>query len=66
MPTQIGRGVKSHAKMPLDLVVMELKSKSISDEIRIRLKEVGRKRCTVEYISPPIKIKPVKTWERNL
>jgi len=54
---KVGRGVKNHTKTPVDLVVMELKSKPISDEIWVRLREVGYKRCIVEPIPPPNKDK---------
>jgi len=52
---KMGRGVKTHTQTPIDLVVMELQSKPLSDALWKELKAVGFMRCTVESIPAPEK-----------
>lgn len=50
---KLGLGVRDKTKTPLDLVVMELKSKPLSKEMWELLKPSGFMRCSVESIKAP-------------
>ena len=49
---KLGVSVVSNTRAPLDLVVLELKSKPLSTNDWARLRSVGWKRCTVHRIAP--------------
>ena len=49
---KLGVSVLSNTRAPLDLVVLELKSKPLSTRDWARLRSVGWKRCTVHRIAP--------------
>jgi hypothetical protein len=48
----MGLSAKHLSTVPLDLVVMELATKPLSDVAWVRLQEVGWKRCVVDRIPP--------------
>jgi hypothetical protein len=50
---KMGKGVRAHTKTPLDLVVMELESKPLSEEAWKELAQVGFQKCSVGSIPPP-------------
>eukprot|EP00553_Chaetoceros_curvisetus_P013099 CAMPEP_0204635810 /NCGR_PEP_ID=MMETSP0717-20131115/32380_1 /ASSEMBLY_ACC=CAM_ASM_000666 /TAXON_ID=230516 /ORGANISM="Chaetoceros curvisetus" /LENGTH=228 /DNA_ID=CAMNT_0051654675 /DNA_START=156 /DNA_END=842 /DNA_ORIENTATION=- len=52
---KMGRGVKRHTKTPLDLIVMELESKPLSEGLWEELSDAGFMKCVVESIPPPAK-----------
>jgi len=52
---KVGLGVRQKTKTPLDLVVMELKSKPLSEEMWKLLRPAGFIQCTVESIKAPEK-----------
>lgn len=54
---KIGTGVKRYTKTKLDLVVMELKAKPLGEEHWEILSAVGYKRCVVESIPAPPRVK---------
>jgi alpha-N-acetylglucosamine transferase len=54
---KIGKGVKRYTKTNVDLVVMELKTKPLGEKHWEILSEVGYKRCTVESIPLPPRVK---------
>jgi len=49
---KLGVSVLSNTRRPVDLVVLELKSKPLSTKNWARLQSVGWKRCTVDRIAP--------------
>lgn len=49
---KLGRGIKQHTTTPLDMIVMELKTKPLPGEVWKRLSAVGFTKCTVEPIHP--------------
>lgn len=53
--TKIGRSIRERTKTPVDLVVMELEHKPLTDEEWKNLKSVGWQRCTVKPIPAPKK-----------
>jgi len=53
--TKVGLGVRRKTKTPLDLVVMELKSKPLAEEMWELLRPAGFIRCSVESIKAPEK-----------
>jgi len=55
---KLGKGVREHTKTPLDLVVMELESKPLSNEQWDLLRPIGFKKCSVKSIPPPQKTRP--------
>jgi hypothetical protein len=52
---KLGIGVRAKTKTPLDLVVMELKTKPLSDEMWDILRPAGFIKCSVESIKAPEK-----------
>lgn len=52
---KMGRGVKKHTTISLDLVVMELQSKPLTAEEWVDLREAGFSKCIVESIPAPAK-----------
>eukprot|EP00928_Gymnodinium_smaydae_P048424 TRINITY_DN32375_c0_g1_i1.p1 TRINITY_DN32375_c0_g1~~TRINITY_DN32375_c0_g1_i1.p1 ORF type:complete len:721 (+),score=66.34 TRINITY_DN32375_c0_g1_i1:24-2186(+) len=59
---KMGRGVKAHTKTPLDLVVMELKTKPLSESLWKDLSQVGFLRCVVGSIPPPNEVTKTR-WD---
>ena len=55
---KIGKSIKSRTKTPVDLVVMELQHKPLTDEEWTDLRAVGWQRCTVDAIPAPKKTRP--------
>ena len=49
---KLGRSILKHTTAPVDLVVMELENKPLSEEAWVRLQSVGWQRCVVERIAP--------------
>ena len=49
---KLGRSIHAHTTVPLDLVVMELKSKPLSKPAWKLLRSAGWQRCVVERIAP--------------
>lgn len=52
---KVGIGVRAKTKTPLDLVVMELKSKPLGDDMWEVLRPAGFIKCSVESIQAPAK-----------
>lgn len=55
---KIGKSIKAKTRTPLDLVVMELQHKPLTDEEWNELRAVGWQRCTVSPIPAPKKTRP--------
>lgn len=53
--TKLGLGIRRHTKTPVDLVVMELQSKPLGEDMWEILKTSGFIRCSVEPIKAPRK-----------
>jgi len=52
---KLGRGVRAKTKTPLDLVVMELRTKPLSEDTWEILRPVGFIKCSVDSIKAPAK-----------
>lgn len=49
----LGLSVRRHTTVPVDLVLMEIISKPLPDEVWAKLESVGWKKCVVSRIEPP-------------